>query len=421
MRLTRLIGGAAWMLAVSLTAQAGPVPYQATVVVPEVEVRCLPSASANSYATSKLPQGAVVEVLDEKEAGWLAIKPPPGSFSWVQTRFLDRPDPQKPYYGVILGEGVEVRLGCSAKDRKPDVFQVRLPRGTDVVILDTRKVYDEETGGWVRIQPPPQEVRYIPADAVKVTGPVQTVSSASSPAGLPASPVAGVQTVETHASAAVPAATHPMAHQPIEDPLWLQAKQAEKEGKIAEAESLYLQLAKQTTDHDLCIRCYNHIHYMKSQLQGATGPAPPTQPVAAGENRLVPTAAIPYPQVVGPAPATTARATSQYTYIRATVPPAGAPAPATAPPQAAVPQPPPAPASQLVGPGLLVRAISPVAGQPAYMLDRGQGQPILYILPSPGVNLDPYVNTTVSVSGPIAYHQGYRREVLTAVQVTPRQ
>ena len=415
MRFVRLMGGAAWMLAVTLTAQAGTVPYQATVIVPEVEVRSLPSASANSYATSKLRQGDVVEVVEEKEGGWLAIKPPPGSFSWVQTRFLQRPYPNA-LSGVILGEGVEIRVGCSIPGRKPDVFQVRLSRGAQVIIVDGAKAYDDETGAWVRIQPPEREVRFVPADAVRAANPVQTVSSAP--------PAAGVTPVAAFPPEAGAGAMHP--HAPVDDPLWLQAKQAEKEGKYDEAKKLYLQLAKQTPDHDLSIRCYNHIHYLSQRLQAtapaASSAASPASPVATGDNRLVPTAAIPYPPVVKPAPAAMNQATSQYTYIRESATPAprlaSTTAPAPTPAPVANPQVPAS--SQTIGPGLLVRAVSPVAGQQAYMLDRGEGQPIFYILPAPGVNLEPYAYKRVSVSGTIAYHQGYRREVLTAVQVIPQ-
>jgi len=425
MRCARLIGGAVWMLAMSLTAHAGSAPFQATVIVPEVEVRCLPSASANSYATSKLRQGAIVEVLEEKEGGWLAIKPPPGSFSWVQTRFLQRPYLNAPS-GVILGEGVEVRLGSSVVDRRPDVFQVRLPRGAQVVILNGPRAYDDETGGWVMIQPPEREVRFIPADAVKAASPVQTVSSAAPTGGSFKSAPSGVPSVGTQPLQAGMEGVHSTDHVPVEDPLWLQAKQAEKEGKFAEAEQLYLQLARQTPDHNLCIRCYNHIHYMKARIQvvapGTTATtAPVASPVSTSETRLVPTAAIPYPQVVKPAPPAMAQATSQYTYIREPATSSGRTAPATAPAATPVANPPAPAGPQTVGPGLLVRAVSPVAGQQAYMFDRGEGQPIFYVLASPGVNLESYINSRVSITGPIAYHQGYRREVLTAVQVIPQR
>jgi hypothetical protein len=428
----RLIGGAVWMLAVSLTARAGTVPYKATVIVPEVEVRCLPTDHASSYPTSKLKQGAVVEVVEEKEPGWLAITPPPGSFSWVQERFFKRLDPNGPE-AQILQDGVEVRLGSSVVDRKPDVVQARLPRGTVVVILNGRRAYEDDTGFWVMIQPPAREVRFIPASAVQAVGPVQTVSSAPPPAGSPISPPSGAPAGAAQPSEINPGALHSTEPAPVEDPLWLQAKQAEKEGKYAEAKSLYLQLAKQTSDHNLCIRCYNHIHFMESRIQGATpgtfSTTSSVHPVAAGDNRLVPTPTILYPPVAKP-PAAASQATSQYTYIRETAAPAAgaasAPAPSLAPAPASAPAPSPASTpqaaapSQTLGPGLLVRSVMPVAGQKAYLLQRGEGEPIVYVLPAPGVNLESYANTRVSVSGSIAYHQGYRREVITAAQVIPQ-
>src|SRR5436190_12691240 len=61
-------------------------PAEMTIVVPEVEVRSSPTTKY--YATSKLRQGDRVLVLKDckEQPGWLVIKPPPGSFSWVRAK-----------------------------------------------------------------------------------------------------------------------------------------------------------------------------------------------------------------------------------------------------------------------------------------------------------------------------------------------
>ena len=59
------------------------------IVIPEVEVRSGPTLEY--YPTSKLYYGSKVIVLREsKQPGWLAIKPPPGSFSWINAKFVKK-------------------------------------------------------------------------------------------------------------------------------------------------------------------------------------------------------------------------------------------------------------------------------------------------------------------------------------------
>src|SRR5262245_34656253 len=102
MRPIYLIGGAAaacaltgvlfWTrLAPAHTPSPLPPPATAvmTITVAEVEVRSGPSNEL--YPTSKLRFGDKVEVIrgsSEKHPGWLAIKPPTGSFSWIQSTLV---------------------------------------------------------------------------------------------------------------------------------------------------------------------------------------------------------------------------------------------------------------------------------------------------------------------------------------------
>src|SRR5262245_52739686 len=73
-------------------ASAAEALYTARVVAPETLVRAKPSQAPDVYATNRLSQGAVVEVVGDRDLpeGWYAIKPPAGSFSWVNARFLQR-------------------------------------------------------------------------------------------------------------------------------------------------------------------------------------------------------------------------------------------------------------------------------------------------------------------------------------------
>ena len=69
------------LLFITAAASTAQEPTQKVITQPDVEVRSGPSF--NYYATSILRQGEVVEVIAESTAdpGWLAIKPPRGSFS----------------------------------------------------------------------------------------------------------------------------------------------------------------------------------------------------------------------------------------------------------------------------------------------------------------------------------------------------
>src|SRR5262245_9545420 len=92
MRRTAWLGVAltACLSGASLTAEEPKVVYSATVTANESEVRSGAGDSQQLYPTNRLVKGDTVEVVREQEGGWLAIKPPPGSFSWINSRFVQR-------------------------------------------------------------------------------------------------------------------------------------------------------------------------------------------------------------------------------------------------------------------------------------------------------------------------------------------
>ena len=68
-------------------SQADTFPYSAFTTAERVYVNSGPGE--DFYATHILTRGAEVEVYWENEDGWLAIRPPQGSFSWVPSHALD--------------------------------------------------------------------------------------------------------------------------------------------------------------------------------------------------------------------------------------------------------------------------------------------------------------------------------------------
>src|SRR5262245_50465674 len=83
-----------WLGAILLACAAAPLlaaddfPYTAYVAAGGAEVVAGPGQ--RYYATEHLPSGTPVEVYREEASGWLAIRPPEASFSWVPAKFIER-------------------------------------------------------------------------------------------------------------------------------------------------------------------------------------------------------------------------------------------------------------------------------------------------------------------------------------------
>lgn len=193
-------------------------PAEMTIVIPEVEVRSGPTTKY--YPTSKLRMGERVQVLRESkdQAGWLAIKPPPGSFSWIQAKFVKQVNVQTGYIPENTPP-VAVMPGSSLTNQAPNVEAVKIGAGTQVVILDRPFQVEGET--WLPIQPPPTEVRFIPADAVRL--PTASPPVAVTPPGFPTA-IGGAQN------------------------LFAQGNEAVKAGKVDQAKDLFRRAAEAATD-----------------------------------------------------------------------------------------------------------------------------------------------------------------------------
>jgi len=127
-------------------------PYTAYVAADDVYVRSGPGR--NYYPTLNLEKDTPLQVWRHDPGGWLAIRPPEDSFSWISSRYLR---PLSKQLGVITGDDVVSRVGSRLSNVR-DVIQVRLQRGERVQILE-----QDETAGenWYRIAPPAGEFRWI--------------------------------------------------------------------------------------------------------------------------------------------------------------------------------------------------------------------------------------------------------------------
>ncbi|MCI0641930.1 MAG: hypothetical protein L0Y70_22870 [Gemmataceae bacterium] len=204
-------------------------PAEMTITVPEVEARSGPTTMY--YATSKLHQGERVLVLrvSQKEPGWLAIRPPQGSFSWIEAKHVKQV-PGNSRIGYVETEGnipVPVRPGSSLDKRPPNMESVKIPSGSIVVIVDSAQRGEDGTT-WLPIQPPPTEERYIPAEAV-----------------------------QARALAANP--QHFAPAQYSANPLIAKADQALQAGQVEQALQLYRDAAERTSSIQEKAHCYNRL------------------------------------------------------------------------------------------------------------------------------------------------------------------
>src|SRR5207237_7017816 len=117
--------------------------------------------------------------------GWLAIKPPGLSFSWINSRFLQRVNGSATTWMVVTDpeSPVPVRYGSALVKEPLTVESVRIARGTQVVSVD--EMFTADDGKWLPIEPPPGELRYIRAQAVQRVGsnPATATAVATPPAG----------------------------------------------------------------------------------------------------------------------------------------------------------------------------------------------------------------------------------------------
>jgi len=181
MRIVALLSALGMVVVAAVPARAQTFPTELTIMVPEIEVRSGPTEKY--YPTSKLRFGDRVTVIrqDATQHDWLAIKPPAGSFSWIKADFVD----QTSQFAIVKSKDpVAVKPGSSLTNQPPNVDQAMVVQGTMLAIMGPPKTGPE--GTWLMVQPPPTEVRYIPASAVK-----QQVAAA--PVAPPAAPAAPTQ------------------------------------------------------------------------------------------------------------------------------------------------------------------------------------------------------------------------------------
>jgi hypothetical protein len=394
MRSALLLGGV--LLLVAVQAPAAPEPPRPTplassdirYVIHDVEVRAGPSEQF--YATNLLRRGDKVEVLHEAE-GWLVIRPPEGSFSWIDTRYLQNVVPRQPNYVVTpTGAAVPVFIGSAIFRGQPTKEGARLQRGTQVRSIGPAQRSPDGRSDWMPIESPAAENRYLPAAMVIKQPPAQTLpmvrtSGMVSPGSLPAPPL------------------NP-------DLLWRQAMQAESERRLADAIRLYEAAgeANRTVNPERSIAAYERARVLQTGRPSAAAASAfvPARTDADTGGLRIPAA----PVVAAPTGWNAAQ-------------PATPAVPAAAPAVSGRLDPHALPASAwqtgIYGPGwspsgFLRRGYRVVEGERTYVLEDGRGRPLYYVLPQPGLDLEPHVGHSVELYGSLVYRGELRTWLLTA-------
>ena len=375
------------------------VPFTARIILPNAEVRSGPGSDSKLYGTNNLKAGDVITVVQERTDGWLAIRPPDGSFSWVQSKYLQRIVATQPNYLVQTNDGnkVPVYIGSAVLNTKPTLESARLTRGSQVKSLGAAQSDGKEN--WIPIVPPENELRYIRCEAIGK----QAVQANPAPAAVPATPPNPVSSnAIVNANSAVPNCD---ANQ-----RWSQAISAETAGQSTEAIRLYSQIGQDfaCSQPMFASQAYGRAVWLRDCA--SKGKTNTVQACAPGQPKLTNKALV--------------QAVSNSQNNAPTAPIGSAPV-ANMVPQSNGPSPTPVKSINSgsgsgMGPGFLRKAGRPQSNEPSYYIESQQGRPLIYLAPAPGQNLDLFINQRVEVSGPTTYRSDMRAYVMTVYQIQPK-
>ena len=379
------------------------VPFTARIILPNAEVRSGPGSDSKLYGTNNLKAGDVITVVQERPDGWLAIRPPAGSFSWVQSKYLQRIVATQPNYLVQTNDGnkVPVYIGSAVLNTKPTLESARLTRGSQVKSLGAEQSDGKEN--WIPIVPPENELRYIRCEAIGKQAVQASPAPPKAPAAVPVIPTnTSSSNAIVNANSAVPNCD---ANQ-----RWSQAISAETAGQSTEAIRLYSQIGQDfaCSQPMFASQAYGRAVWLRDCA--SKGKTNTVQACVPGQPKLTNKALV--------------QAVSNSQNNAPTAPIATTPNPNMVP-QSNGPSPTPiklinSGTGTGVGPGFLRKAGRPQSYEPSYYIESQQGRPLIYLVPAPGQNLDLFINQRVEVSGPTTYRSDMRAYVMTVYQIQPK-
>lgn len=134
-------------------------PYTAYVTHDDAHVHSGPGKQF--YATQRLSKHTAVEVYHHVAGGWCAIRPPAGSFSWVDAQHLEITEDAA--LARVINVPAKTRVGSSMSDVH-DVEYVSLREGEVVEVLGSKMLREtpkNKPRRWFKVAPPAGEFRWI--------------------------------------------------------------------------------------------------------------------------------------------------------------------------------------------------------------------------------------------------------------------
>jgi hypothetical protein len=345
-------------------------------------------------------------VVREEPGGWLAIEPPDESFSWIAGEYVRAITDTE---GEVIANDVLVRIGTPIDARQKDAWQKKLNKGDRVMILE--KTTSGE-GGLAKVHykivPPPGEVRYVRAQYVQpVSGrrPSQRAGSQSpSSSSRPPPRDLGTDEPAPHSRGTIPGDSQEDSEEPEQAPAARAAARAPRnpleranaayqammlrtlpDRDIAGVRTLYEQAAeaaKTDAEHALIADRLESLQYQEGRQAKFMEF---DRAVRRSRQRDEALLSIPRRKTNESAESEPGQTQSSPRYD---------------------------------GSGTLRRSTAVIDGKPAYVLLSPQGGIRYYVSPSPGIDLNRYLDRVIAVRGPSSYRMEVRAQHITVRDVT---
>jgi len=442
-------------------------PYEAVLQTDGVVVRSGPGERYDP--TMKLEKGQQVTVHRHDPGGWFMISPPPGSFSWIDSVYVEKTGSETgvvkvPSAGDGLPPRVVVWIGSQFTDEHK-YFGRQLASGDEVRILgQQQKQTDGGPATFYKIAPPRLEYRWIKGDFVV---PLADAGSIARATPVPTPPVSnkparvdpfenastgGAQMaapgfppeqgptllqrdltrelnpdlLDQSPAAQLTTSTERSQLAALDERLQTMLAQTPDRWDLTGIEGAYLQLQASAgpglaAQIDYRLAAIESRKKIKAKYDSFVGVLQRTeqrdaellsmqQSIASGLPMNATQVDLGQPSRFPPQPMQDARGANSGTATHQPIPPIPSNTPGG---RAATPQ--------LDGAGVVQRLQRPVPGLPRYVLTTPNGQLLAYLAPGQGVKLENYIGRAMGIIGQRSHDGRLRADVIIVERLTPVQ
>ncbi len=141
-------------------------PYTVYVAHDAAYTRCGPGG--DFYRTEALRHGQALDVYLETEDGWLGVRPPDDSFSWIPSEDVELDS--RGETGTVTQDRSVVWIGTQLGRARQYRWQIQLPEGESVTVLGrSEREGPDGPMQWYRIVPPSGEFRWVHREQIVET------------------------------------------------------------------------------------------------------------------------------------------------------------------------------------------------------------------------------------------------------------